>query len=154
MGGNYIAAGVTGVGLNVINVGNNALSLRLFIDGSLGDAASTDPIVIPPGSGWRQILLSTKPDDLAGAAPTALSDVTSLRLYHGVNAIFPGGAIVAQLGIDNVTAVPEPTTSLLLGIGVIAMLILAAARRPRPADSRLSGSCRLAEEPCARSRPG
>ncbi len=51
-----------------------------------------------------------------------LGDVRQLRLFHGSSASFPGEAIAATLGLDNVTAVPEPAAAWLLLPGLAALI--------------------------------
>jgi hypothetical protein len=139
--GDYVAAGVTGIGLDVNNLGSNSVSLGLYFEDSTGGlpanaAFSKSSLVVPAGSGWMHIVLGAQPDDLSarfGSVTAALSGARRVRLYHGGTASFPGAPIVAQLGIDNVTAVPEPGTSLLLGAGMAVMLMGAVARRFRHA---------------------
>ena len=58
-----------------------------------------------------------------------LSGVRELRLTHASTAVFPGEPIVAMLGIDNVSAVPEPGAAALLLTGLLAL----AGWRRRPA---------------------
>lgn len=128
--GNYLAAGITALTMDVFNFGPSTLSLRLLFDGDDGTnqarAWSAAPIVVPAGSGWRQVVFPILPSDLRAASGgnvnLALGSAYSVRLYHGVNASFPGGAVVATLGVDNITAVPEPTSALLLALGLGALL--------------------------------
>jgi hypothetical protein len=59
-----------------------------------------------------------------GNVNTALTNATEMRIFHSDLIQFPGPAIVAQLGLDNIeatttTPIPEPTTMLLLGSGLI-----------------------------------
>jgi hypothetical protein len=62
----------------------------------------------------------------------ALGDVNELRLFHNPAPAFGGpgvGAppVTAVLGVDNIQAVPEPSTLALLGAGLLAAA--GAARR-------------------------
>ncbi len=128
--GNYLAAGITALTMDVFNFGPSTLSLRLLFDGDDGTsqarAWSATPIVVPAGSGWQQVVFPILPADLRAASGgnvnLALGSAYSVRLYHGVNSSFPGGSVVATLGVDNITAVPEPASALLLALGLGALL--------------------------------
>jgi MYXO-CTERM domain-containing protein len=50
-----------------------------------------------------------------------LSGATQFRLFHGSSAVYPGQNVAAQLGIDNVSAVPEPRQALLFVAGLLAL---------------------------------
>ncbi len=114
--GDYAAAAVTGISMDVANFGSTVLQLRLSFFGS---GRVTDAVALPAGAGWRRVQFDFDPNTVG-----AFSD---LRLFHGFtdNAAFPGPAVLAQLGVDNITAVPEPGTAVAMGLG----LLLLAARR-------------------------
>lgn len=114
--GDYAAAGVSGIGMDVANFGSTALQLRLTFFGS---GKVTDAVVLPAGAGWRRVQF--------GFDPATVGAFADLRIFHGFtdNAVFPGPAMPAQLGLDNITAVPEPGTAAAMGLG----LLLLAARR-------------------------
>ncbi len=130
--GDYTAAGVTALTLDAFNFGPSDLALRLLFDGSDGSAFarawSTTPVLLAAGSGWQQLRFAITPADLTaeggGSIALALSQTYSVRLFHGTASSFPGGAVVATLGIDNVTAVPEPAAALLLALGLGALVLL------------------------------
>lgn len=127
--GNYLAGGITALTMDVFNFGPTSLSLRLLFDGDDGTnqarAWSAAPVLVPAGSGWQRIVFPILPSDLRAASGgnvnLALSSAYSLRLYHGVNSSFPGGSVVASLGVDNITAVPEPSAAVLLALGLAAL---------------------------------
>jgi hypothetical protein len=128
--GDYTSAGVTAIGVALNNFGPNALHLRLFIEGPLSFAAlSAAGVAVPAGSGWVHVVFPVAPDALVGAAGTALAGVVQFRLYHGTATSFPGADIAAQLGVDNITAVPEPVSGAMLAAGLV--LLAAAERRLR-----------------------
>ena len=145
--GDYIAGGVNAITMNVINEGATDLHLRLlFADPLMGPpsnlAVSSSAVVVPVGSGWMTVTFLIGPGDLTallGSTSGALTNATELRLFHNPAASFlgPGGfsipSVVAQLGVDNITAsaVPEPATMVLLGTGLVG--VVGAARRRRKA---------------------
>lgn len=123
--GNYLAAGVSALAMDLNNLGPTTLSLRLYLDGPLGSTAvSKSAIVLPVGSGWTSVVFPMLPAAFDGPATLVLGGVSQLRLYHGVAASYPGGAIVAQLGVDNVVAVPEPGMAWMLAGGLAALALL------------------------------
>jgi glucose/arabinose dehydrogenase len=126
--GNYSAAQVTALRFDANNFGADDLVLRLSLSGSAGSAISTDGVLLPAGSGWTRLTLSLAPGNLSGA--NVLGNVLGLRLFHATTAEFPGETVAARLGIDNVTAVPEPGAALLL-CGGLVMLMGTLRRRQR-----------------------
>lgn len=107
--GNYLAAGVTAVTLDAINLGTSDLQLRLYFNGPAGSALSTTGLGLPAASGWTRLVFPLAPAALSGAdAVGTLANVTELRLFHNDSPSFPPGAVLATLGIDNISAVPEP----------------------------------------------
>lgn len=130
--GNYEAAGVTGIAMDVFNLGNTNLALRLlFEDPTIAppsnEAVSSSAISVPAGSGWSHIVFPITAGDLTavfGSVDAALSNATAIRIFHATTAAFPGDPIVAQLGVDNIRAVPEPAAATLLAfaLGWIALV--------------------------------
>jgi hypothetical protein len=127
--GDYIAAGVDRITLDLVNLGSTDLSLRLWLSGPPGVAAvSTTAVLLPAGSGWTHASFALDAASLTGNPAAALPGVQQLRLFHGSSAAFPGEAIAAVLGLDNITAVPEPKSAWLLVPGLAVLLGL--RRRP------------------------
>jgi len=145
--GDYIASGVSAITMSVNNMGASDLFLRLaFEDPTVGPpsniAYSSDPVVVPAGSGWLSIFFPVDPVFLSaglGDVLTALHNTTLIRVYHSEadnfpNPISPIPSVTAQLGVDNIAAVasiPEPATIVLLATGIAAV---AAKRRRRKHD--------------------
>jgi hypothetical protein len=138
--GNYTAAGVTGLAVDVRNFGPDEVALRLLLENPKGavptDRAITSPLILPPGSPWTSISFSLLPGDLKvlqGDVDVLLGEVTELRFFHGVADGFPGESLTAQLGIDNLRAlgaqrVTEPGSLVLLSLGLAGGAML--RRRP------------------------
>ena len=164
--GDFIAAGITAITMDVNNVGATDLDLRLlFADPAGGPptnvALSTTAVHVPQGSGWISVVFPIAPADLTaelGTAIGALTNATEMRLFHNPAAAFGGPplgppAITAALGVDNlaaiaapVGAVPEPTILGLLAIGLLAVVVIKARKKraqpksealePEPAESK------------------
>ena len=71
--------------------------------------------------GWVSALFPVSPGALASNA-SVLSDVAQMTLLHALLPEFPPSPVVALLGVDNVTAVPEPGAFLPLALGVLTLL--------------------------------
>lgn len=136
--GDYGAAGIGAIAMNVNNLGATDLTLRLlFTDGTgmTGDnrAVTTAGKLVPAGSGWTTIAFRIAPSDLTaltGSAAAALAGTTRLFLFHSTPVNFPGSPIAATLGVDNIQALPEPSAAGTCGAGA-ALLALLARRRAR-----------------------
>jgi hypothetical protein len=139
--GDYIDAGVTAITMSVINLGSTDLFLRMAFEDPIPGppmniAYSSDPVFLAAGSGWTNVAFPVGPSFLSagiGDVLTALQNTTVIRLYHSEadnfpNPGFPIDAIDARLGVDNITAIPEPATLSLLATGIVAV---AAKRRRR-----------------------
>ena len=139
--GDYLAAGITAIAMDLRNDGPDDVVLRLLLAGPFGPtgpenvAVTADAATLPAGSGWVSVTFSLLPSDLEvllGTAAGALTQASELRLFHNPDPFFGGPPqssppVVAVVGVDNVTAVPEPGSLLLLGVATA----WGAARRRR-----------------------
>jgi hypothetical protein len=146
--GDYLAANIAAISMDVRNDGPQDVVLRLLLAGPFGAmgpenvVVTSDAASLAAGSGWVPVTFSLQPSDLfvlLGSAGGALSQAAELRLFHNPAPFFAGPpesgspAVVATVGIDNVTAegaVPEPGSALLLGLGAA----WCATRRRRTQD--------------------
>ncbi len=130
--GDYLAAGITRITMDLKNLGNTTLDMRLWLVGPAGASAlSRDAFALPAGGGWTRVGFALDTAALTGQVMATLGGVGQLRLYHATAAVFPGEAIVAALGMDNVAAVPEPDARWLMLPGLGAVLARLARRRRR-----------------------
>ena len=108
--GDFTGAGVTLIRMNVNNEGSTTLQLRLVFLGSSGSGVSTSPIIVGAGSGWTPVIFPVTAGDLTGSnVASTLAGVTEMRLIHSTTTGTKGEPIVAQLGVDDVTAT-QPTS--------------------------------------------
>ena len=115
--GNYFAAGVSSIAMDLRNFGETDLSLRLvFEDPTVGPptniAFSQTAIFLPAGGGWTHAVFPIGVSDLQaglGNIDSAMMNATAIRLYHSPSAnfpnpIFPITPVLALLGADNIQA--------------------------------------------------
>jgi hypothetical protein len=120
--GDYLAAGVSGITMDLRNFGSTDLTLRLALYGPGGLVSVTnDAVTLNAGSAWTRASYALDPALLTGDALTVLAGVLDIRLFHGTTALFPGQVIAGNLGVDNVRAVPEPAPAALLLAGLAAV---------------------------------
>tara|TARA_R110002049_G_scaffold305056_3_gene501070 strand:- start:11218 stop:11922 length:705 start_codon:yes stop_codon:yes gene_type:complete len=139
--GDYIAAGIVGFSLDVLNLNDDVdlyMRMGLMSDQFAQTGFITPSFHLPAGSGWTNITFSIQEGDLVNDTGLAYADVfqsiETIRVYDNVLDNNYTGFIHGQdvaFGIDNVralTAVPEPST-----LGVLAMsgLLWTARRRRR-----------------------
>ncbi len=128
--GDYRSQGISGIAMDLRNLGDVDLTVRLYfedpIPGPPQNEAITQGVLLPAGGDWTHVLFPISLSQLTvlqGDAGTLLSDTTVLRIFHGEAPEFPGEAVVGQLGVDNIQAVPEPAALglLLAGLGFLAV---------------------------------
>jgi hypothetical protein len=134
--GDYIAAGITQIGMQVKNFGPQDVYLRLlFADPTGGPpsniAFTTNAILAQAGADWNFVVFDVSSAALTaglGSVEQALSNATELRIFHNPVAAFPPPpvgppAVNAQLGIDDIRAVPEPSTFAFLTAGMLGLAL-------------------------------
>jgi hypothetical protein len=123
--GNYNAAGVGSVEMDLKSLSGPALSVRIVVrDVSNDGYTSTVGFPLPADGQWHHAVFRL--DDASMTAigvPPTLSQVLSgpreLRIIHSAGPAINGDMIAATLGVDNIRAspVPEPTGILILAAG-------------------------------------
>jgi hypothetical protein len=136
--GDYTAAGVTAVEMDLRNLGATDLEVRLYLEDPIpgppqNEAVTNVSFLLPAGGGWTHVLFPLTTSDLAtqnGDSATLLGNTTILRIFHGTASAFPGEPVAGMLGVDNIRAVPEPATIVLMLAGLVGLGV-AAQRRAR-----------------------
>ncbi|HEY3392190.1 MAG TPA: hypothetical protein VGK58_05760, partial [Lacipirellulaceae bacterium] len=116
--GNWTAAGVVQISLDVKNPNTFPLSMRLgiagpdgFFGGGGGDAHATDGISVAGDNAWHSISFDVLADNFTPLNPThpdaaaALADVTHFRILHHPEHSFIGEAIDADFLVDNIRTI-------------------------------------------------
>jgi hypothetical protein len=108
--GDYATAGITSVSMHIKNFGATNLNMRIALEGPGGNFWSINPIAVSASSDWQLISFPVQAANLTGGTNvnTTLTGVTEVRILHSVAGGFKGDAVVAQIGLDNITAVTEP----------------------------------------------
>jgi hypothetical protein len=119
--GNFSAAGVQAVSMDVTNEGPTPISLRIMLTNSLNrqpngtTVVSTTPVTVPVGAGWIHAVFPIDPSHLTLSAGTnasaALTGAVEMRIFHSPVPAFPGPPVIAQLGLDNIKALRGPTAN-------------------------------------------
>lgn len=129
--GNYVVQGVTAIQLDLRNQGSTQLSIRLaFKSANTADAPGflSQAIVLAPGSGWQRFSISLTAANMIRVGNPAVyntffsTGVADVRIINQVGTTtLNGDFVTGQIGIDNIRAVPEPTTVALLagGLGLL-----------------------------------
>ena len=143
--GNYIAAAIDHIDMNLKNNGPNAVAIRIMLltpGCDLGGTSctawtSTTATPVASGSGWISASFSVKEANLtrvlgSQSYNTSLSNVERILIRHDDGAPSPptsGVFVSATLGIDNV--LPEPSLALGLAAGAAMLGGLCHRRRRR-----------------------
>ena len=137
--GNYGAAGISSIAMDLRNLGTSDLSVRLYFEDPIpgppmNEAVTTASVLLPAGGTWTHAVFEISPSSLTvlqGSATTLLSNTTIMRIFSGATAEFPPERIAGSLGVDNIQAIPEPETYALMAAG-LAFLTWRGRRRQRP----------------------
>jgi len=135
--GNYITAGVNGIDMDLLNPSSVTLSIRIAFKQDTSNGAPgylSQAFILPPDSAWHHALFSITPGTMipiGGPEPfnTFFTHPAELRIINEMGATnLVGDPVIAQLGIDNIRAVPEPGTWALLAVGASVSLMLRRRR--------------------------
>lgn len=116
--GDYIAAGVTAIELDLINQGSSTLSIRIAFKTDISQGAPgylSNKVTLTAGSGWQHFSIPITAANLTAiGGPAAYNTFfqngfEELRIINEAGATnLNGDPVVGTLGIDNVTAAPVP----------------------------------------------
>jgi hypothetical protein len=153
--GNYNAAGVARIELDLLGPTSNAQNLMIRIAFKSGTDlfspgyVSTTPFVLPNDGQWRHAVFDLTAQSMTavgGPAPFEqfMNSPVEMRILHSSSPVLNGDFINAVLGIDNVLAspIPEPT-SVLAAAAAAAGLAWPLLRRRRRSTAGSRGSSHL-----------
>lgn len=129
--GDYTAAGVTSITLDVRNPNAFSITVRVGLFG--GGKYFVDGIVVPAmttvlGLSFDLGVGDLIPGGIVNDPAAALAAVTSLRIYHNDAADFRGAQVAGSLEIDNIRIVPEPSTLMMLGLAAAGLCAVTRMR--------------------------
>ncbi len=127
--GDYTAAGVNAVSVDLRNPTDKDLEVRAVLFSSEGARwTSTTSFALPAMTDWTRTTFSLLESDLTLALGTTsyaalMSNVQSFMLRHDAGAPdSTGEPIEAEMGVDNIEAVPEPVSFAALAVGLGALV--------------------------------
>lgn len=136
--GDYLAAGITTIEMDLKNLGNTELTIRLLFEDPIpgppaNEGVTTFGAVLPVGGDWTHVVFSINPGDLTmqfGSANAVLGNTTVMRIIDSPTPTDPI-TIAGQLGVDNIeaAAVPEPATLVITSTGLLALAARYRRRR-------------------------
>jgi hypothetical protein len=131
--GDFLAKGIDVISLDAVNLGPNFvyqdINLRLAFSSNTalegGGRVVTDAsFLLTRGSGWQHLVFDLDPASLvplAGSSVTeVMSAVSEMRIISAAQPMFTGEQVIARLGVDNISTVPEPGSAGLLVFGLVA----------------------------------
>jgi hypothetical protein len=140
--GNFLAAGVNQVEMDLKNFGNTPLSIRVALKNGIGIGnpgySSTTAFMLPADGEWHHAVFALDAADLTplGNPPplsALLANVAEFRILDSPTPSLNGVNITGQLGVDNILAdvIPEPSGLALLAAGLGGLAAVRGLRRNR-----------------------
>jgi hypothetical protein len=146
--GNYTAAGITHLAMDLRNTAAFPLQLRIGIangnfapngDGDTYVSNDDNDITVANDGAWHHIVFDVGPSafspstfnsNSAPSAAAALAALTHLRILHNPTAgDFRGAQVPAEFYLDNIQAIPEPTGGALAALAATALVARRRLRR-------------------------
>lgn len=142
--GNYTAAGVFSISMDLRNFGSSDLAIRLFLEDAIpgppvNTALTATAALLVANSGWTHVVFDVSATGLIGLTGdvgTLLSNTTILRIVHAPDASAGTGlstlapTIAGVLGVDNisteigVTDIHEPVSIALLSASLLGFALV------------------------------
>jgi hypothetical protein len=126
--GDYLSAGVTELtGYARATTASSPLSLRIGLQGGATTRFVTDSaITIPNDDQWYPFSFGINAAELTQAEgsdslATVLSNVDEFRIISSASPAWRGDVAFTEIYVDNLTAVPEPSSMLLLSIAALGL---------------------------------
>lgn len=120
--GDYLGAGVHQLTMDLRNDSLPESIIRLGLNGP-GGWFVTEAVTLPRFSPWTPAAFDLQPGALLSAGGTdataTLGEVTELRILHNPDVSFRGAEGQRLVFVDNIRAVPEPSTTALLLLGLV-----------------------------------
>ena len=146
--GNYVTAGVTSIAMDLKNFTGSDESIRIALRSGTGGSttpgySSAAAFTLPADNAWHHAVFSLSSNSLTAinspaALNTFLASVADFRIVEAASsASLLGDSGSFQVGVDNITAVPEPT-AFLLCVSALSALVLLVARRQLAVAKSLS----------------
>jgi hypothetical protein len=124
--GDYIGQGITAIEMDLKNFGASPLTIRLAFKQTTANGAPgylSQGFTLAADASWHHAVFQLNPISLTPlGSPTAFNPFftngqAEFRLIHEVGATSLNGDVVTgQFGVDNIMAVPEPTSMALLSL--------------------------------------
>ena len=132
--GDFLAAGVSAIRLEAFNGGPNFafqdMTIRLGFSSELastgsGRVVTSQGFPVNRDDGWQQLEFDLNDlTPIAGSDPVeVMRSVSEMRIISAEDPLFIGDQFIARLGVDSITAVPEPSAASHWLGGVIAMFL-------------------------------
>jgi hypothetical protein len=124
--GDYTAAGVHAIAMDLRNLGSGSLDVRLAADGAGGRFATTAAISLAGLGSWTSAILPIGAGDWTAVGGTdvnaTLASLSQLRVLSAATPAWQGDRLAGELHVDNIRAVPEPATLYLLALAGLSGL--------------------------------
>lgn len=108
--GDYLSVGVTDIEIDLLNLGDEELTVRLVLSSGTSSYATVDSAVLPAGGEvFTNASFSVRAGDLVpvagvGGVSSVLGNVTEVRILHSAAPSLRGDVVTGQLAVDNILA--------------------------------------------------
>jgi hypothetical protein len=141
--GNYLAAGVTGVEMDLINFATDAMPMRVAIGNGTTGYGSTTALSLPADGQWHHLTFAISAASMTAGtmAPTfgqVISNVPTLNVFVSESTEIPTSGRNG-FGLDNIHAIPEPASISILLSGIIGFALVRRWGTNLRADARIVG---------------